>query len=279
MGLDTHVESISPEVARVYLESNRINRPLRPTAIQSYAEDMKNGDWLLNGETICFDENGKLVDGQHRLLAVIQSGCVVDINVSRGVKEENAVLYDRGSGRDARDTLSMKGYPCAVSRYGPAIARVHFILSPNTTINARHKVSDAEIVKFIDQYETDLIKIIGISEGGKKCKGGVNTRQANFQYALFCAYKSGEDIKRLGDFVSMVRTGYVNDSKMDVSAITLRNDIIYKKIDISKNREKKEGTVNIYIENAIYDFCRFKSRKRTYSTCKERVYADWESDK
>lgn len=46
---------------------------------------MKTGRWVLNGETICFDSNGVLRDGHHRLLAIIESGVTIEVLVVRGV--------------------------------------------------------------------------------------------------------------------------------------------------------------------------------------------------
>ena len=72
--ITTKVEKITPELAREYLKKNTDNyRKLARGTVRNYAEDIKNGRWELNGETIVFAESGVLQDGQHRLAAIIQA--------------------------------------------------------------------------------------------------------------------------------------------------------------------------------------------------------------
>ena len=46
---------------------------------------MQNGEWKLNGKSICFDWNGRLLNGQHRLSAVVRSGVPLTTLVVRGL--------------------------------------------------------------------------------------------------------------------------------------------------------------------------------------------------
>ena len=72
---------VSPEFARDVLErsfaSGFTNRPLSKKTVKKYAEAMKKGGWVLNNDAICIDDSGALINGQHRLEAVIVSGCTV----------------------------------------------------------------------------------------------------------------------------------------------------------------------------------------------------------
>lgn len=84
------VEKITPEIAKIYY-SRVINRQ----AVKTYIAQMKTGRWVLNGETICFDSNGVLRDGHHRLLAIIESGVTIEVLVVRGV--DPAAWFDNKS--------------------------------------------------------------------------------------------------------------------------------------------------------------------------------------
>lgn len=64
-------------MAETWLSRNSNNRNLRGQVIASYARDMKSGAWVLNGETVKIASNGQLLDGQHRLNAVVESGQTV----------------------------------------------------------------------------------------------------------------------------------------------------------------------------------------------------------
>lgn len=112
MALKTVVEEITPAKAREYLKFNTRNyRKLSRATVKTYAEDMKNGKWELNGEPICFSESGMLKDGQHRLAAVILSGKTVRMNVTRGVAEE-VTVYNVGKKRTNTDIARARGVDC-----------------------------------------------------------------------------------------------------------------------------------------------------------------------
>jgi hypothetical protein len=79
------VETITPEIAREYLRRNTHNRQIRKSTVESYAKSMRRGNWLLTHQGIGFDEKGNLIDGQHRLEAVVASGCSIEVLVTRGL--------------------------------------------------------------------------------------------------------------------------------------------------------------------------------------------------
>jgi len=84
--MKTTIETITPQFAIDILENhNPLNRNVSENVVQAYANDMKNERWLLTHQGIAFDVNGNLVDGQHRLWAVVFSGKEVLMNVTRGL--------------------------------------------------------------------------------------------------------------------------------------------------------------------------------------------------
>ena len=62
---------ITPELAAMWLERNSDNRKLRKYRAVVMAREMTEGNWKANGESISFDTAGAIVDGQHRLQAII----------------------------------------------------------------------------------------------------------------------------------------------------------------------------------------------------------------
>lgn len=65
---------ITPEIAADMLTRNDGNRPLRPRTWQGYAKDMLAGKWRQTHEAIAVTTSGRLINGQHRLTAVVHSG-------------------------------------------------------------------------------------------------------------------------------------------------------------------------------------------------------------
>ena len=104
--LSTNLEMITPELARALLKSDG-NRPFRRALALRYDESMNRGAWTINGESIKIGESGRLLDGQHRLHAVILHGRPVEMLVTRGiVNEQQAFLtMDSGSKRKTADRL------------------------------------------------------------------------------------------------------------------------------------------------------------------------------
>jgi hypothetical protein len=100
------VEKITPSQARQYLDSNRENRTIRKARVESYAEQMKRGQWQITGDPVRFDPQGRLLDGQHRLLALIASGLKhLEMVVIRDVPTESFKVLDSGLGRSYGDAL------------------------------------------------------------------------------------------------------------------------------------------------------------------------------
>lgn len=98
---------IGPDLARQFLEKNLNNRDVKPTRVAKYVKDMKDGQFIATGAAISFFEDGSLADGQHRLLAIVESGVTIDYPVAFGVPKSAAPNIDTGATRTAGDVLSM----------------------------------------------------------------------------------------------------------------------------------------------------------------------------
>jgi hypothetical protein len=105
---DTVVEEITPEKAASFLLLNHENnRRQRPGVVEMLAAQMMSGEWMLTHQGIAFDVDGKLIDGAHRLNAIIASGVTVRIMVTRGVTDASCI--DSGTRRNINDRLALDG--------------------------------------------------------------------------------------------------------------------------------------------------------------------------
>lgn len=99
---------ITPAMAKRMLERNRENNRRPKTAkVSSYARDMAAGRWLLTGEALKFDTDGALMDGQNRLLAVVESGKTVRFSVVYDLDPKAMAVMDTGATRSFGDVLSV----------------------------------------------------------------------------------------------------------------------------------------------------------------------------
>lgn len=122
------VERITPDVARRYLAANKANRSLNPRTVKKLAAAMMRSEWVLNGESIKFDENGNLIDGQHRLAAIIEADKAIDILVFRGASPEAQDTVDLGSRRSLAAALKIRQIPNHTA-IAAAIAWLHRLQS------------------------------------------------------------------------------------------------------------------------------------------------------
>lgn len=104
------VEVITPEIAKRYLSVMGKNRKLTDARVVELALQMESGDWVLNGETIKFDADGKLIDGQHRLEACILAGKPFSSYVAHGISDPKAfATINTGKSRTYGDVFSAAG--------------------------------------------------------------------------------------------------------------------------------------------------------------------------
>lgn len=100
---------VDPTIAERWLGRNENNRNLNQALVRRYVTDMEAGDWAFTGEAVKFSASGKLLDGQHRLHAIIKSGVTVLMLVVRGLDDPAQDVMDTGRKRTAHDMLKMHG--------------------------------------------------------------------------------------------------------------------------------------------------------------------------
>jgi hypothetical protein len=106
---------VTPALAADWLKNNICNRKLRKAVVANYARQMKRGEWLPIAQDISFDTRHRLINGQHRLTAVIESGVTIRVLVTTGVPERIANsevkpmdLMDTGLPRSLADQLQIQ---------------------------------------------------------------------------------------------------------------------------------------------------------------------------
>lgn len=107
------VVNITPALAADWLALNAKNRNLRQHIVDAYARDMTAGEWHFTGEPIKFEGRGDLIDGQHRLMAIMRCGKTVPMLVVRGLRADVQDFMDSGIKRSVADMLSLQGHTSA----------------------------------------------------------------------------------------------------------------------------------------------------------------------
>lgn len=110
--ITTQLVYFTPEVAHAFLKNRLVQkqRTIRPQHLESLIDDARRGRFKLNGQTVIIDSDGNLMDGQHRLEAVVRSGVGFWSVVVRGINPAYFCTIDSVTRRSAGDTLKSLGY-------------------------------------------------------------------------------------------------------------------------------------------------------------------------
>lgn len=100
-GVTRSVMLVTPALAAEWLLRNTNNRAVSDKAVRSLAEAITAGRWVTTHQGIAFDRDNVLIDGQHRLHAVVLAGVPVSIEVTSGLDRSAVDAIDNG-GRGVR---------------------------------------------------------------------------------------------------------------------------------------------------------------------------------
>jgi hypothetical protein len=226
------IESITPELAEQYLATQKINRAPTNYRVKDYADRMKRGEWHIS-QPIMFSEDGDLFDGQHRLMAVIESGVTCDFLVLRGLPSETRLYVDIGQTRKVYQIAEIMGLGGSLNTK-LATTKAMFIgqsLKPKNKSAEKEALGLAKIGatrttfspnKLIDLYVNHK-EAIDFADRLK------NPATASVKAVVARAYYS-QNHDRLNEFIEVVNTGFVVTA-YDEAAVALRNALITMKAE------------------------------------------------
>lgn len=159
---------LTPALASELWKRNVKNRRFRQSLANFYHIEMKAGRWVCNGETIVFDSQGRLIQGQHRIYAVMMSGVTIMVYMVFDVDPAAFMTMDSGAKRSAADQLEVVGHKNATMLAGAATI-IHRYMEGNMTssnslpntlcIDVIEKCPGLdESVKFVASHRTKLYK-------------------------------------------------------------------------------------------------------------------------
>lgn len=103
------VEVVTPEIAIKYLNTSIGNRNIKKDTITALVNALTKGTFEVNGETIVFDQNGSLMDGHHRMEAIVRANVPAICLVIRGINRNTWTTMDSGTARSLGDVFKFEG--------------------------------------------------------------------------------------------------------------------------------------------------------------------------
>lgn len=249
-------EFIDAGVARRYLQRVRPEdqRRLSSATVKKYTTAMLKEKFDgLNGETIKFDTNNSLIDGQHRLHAIVKADVTIPMLVLRGVHNSAKSTLDCGQKRSKADILKYAGFDMCTN----AVAGVLSAMVGQGVIGA---VAREDVVDYAFKYEEGLTFVVDCFT-----KNLTSVTTAPVKANVARAYYS-EDRGRLREFVNVLVSG-IPKSEDDTAAILLRTWLLI-------NRQARDGAsvLEVYqkTQRALRAFLDREPIKRLYRAREEQ---------
>jgi hypothetical protein len=151
--LAVRLVKITPEVAATYLATMAKNRTIKLRHVRDLVDMLRQGEWQLNGETIKFDANGHLVDGQHRLHAIVQTKITVYSLVVFGLDPAVFGTIDIGKVRSFGDLAGHLGYENA-NTLGGALNTLYTILHGEGAVRQVRVLPKPFLLEYLKAHPT-----------------------------------------------------------------------------------------------------------------------------
>lgn len=239
-------------MARDWLDSRAPNRAISPGIVSMYAAEMKAGNWKKTHQAIAFDSNGQLVDGQHRLSAILDSGVTITLQVCRGMISEDCIAVDMHKKRSVPDSLTISGFKTDKDCVAAANA-IWSVLCPT----------------FFSPTIFQIKEIISINKAGMDflvCNRKNKARYlsiSQFYAAVVIAHNFvPEDV--LINFMGIYLSGKSERPSENCAAMTHRNWMINNGFQLLRGGRANKNLVVFRALKAIEDFSKNTPVKKSY---------------
>lgn len=195
------VIEITPDKAACMLEKNTRNRPLDNSRVKRYTDAIKDGKWKINGECIIISPDGTILDGQHRLWAIIESRKAVEMCVMFNVDEETIATINCGKSRGPGDVLSINGHHnTQVMAPTVRLAYIYDVLDNNMIVRKSVPVTNDVIAQYAEHLMPHIAESVEIASCGAHL---FNRSVMAFCHLVFM--RSNQE--KAEEFIHLIKTG------------------------------------------------------------------------
>lgn len=235
--MKTELTNITPQTAAAILEKNTNNRRLSQPTVNAYAREMQNGRWQVTHQGVAVYDDGTLADGQHRLAAIVESGCTVPMLLTTGIPKASASGIDVNRPRSAIDVIRITGSADWIN--------TKMLQSLRLVYATPKKVTPSELEVLGEHIKGDVEFTDSLFKRNMRGTG------AALRATITLAHYYGASESRLAEFVSMYYSGIVS-SKADTAVIKLR-DYMMSKDSRNSGSSGQKSDLNL-CQNAVRKF-------------------------
>lgn len=177
------VVTVTPEMAMSLLDANTNNRPLNQQHVNRIANQIIGGKWKFNGDSIKLAKNKDILDGQHRLWAVVEAKQPIETVIVRDLEPDSFATIDTlRKPRSGADVLSMHGV--THHRVIISTALQWLIRWQRKTIENFRAPANRVENSDVEQAFVDNPGIMRAAERASKCRGLTSAGMIAFFYFI-----------------------------------------------------------------------------------------------
>ena len=185
--LVSKLEMISPEIAKVMLDKNVRNRRVRVNSVKRWERAMRSGEWKVSPQGIIFAKDGNLLDGQHRLMALIETGATLPFYVTYGADPDIFGVLDCGAIRNFSDRT---GLPRRVAEALRVASEIYCgLYGEAVTVETALKVIPQALIDEIEDIAADNPRSVkGVTQAAVVSAVAARALQGNKQWVRTTFY-------------------------------------------------------------------------------------------
>ena len=148
------VVTMTPQWASQLLgQTKQRNRKFKRRHLERLTSTIQSGNWYITAQGIALDQDNNILDGQHRLAAVVRAEKPIQIMLGRNLDPGIFNVVDTGSTRTAGDALDILG-----SSKGKTVAAALknyqlYYQYPKVKWSGNHTPAHTEVTKLYDLHK------------------------------------------------------------------------------------------------------------------------------
>jgi hypothetical protein len=183
--------TVTPDLAKIWMQLNERNRPESEAQIAFIAGQLKAGEFDLNGETVKFAYDLRLLDGQTRLEACIRTGISFPTVVVWGLDHPAQETVDIGRKRTAAHTLAMRDYTDP-NNLAAAVNLIWAVKNGTLHRSKEYRLTPKELYATIDAHHAGVYDALKIAYDSRREVPMTKSAAAALRYLVLEAGRTPE---------------------------------------------------------------------------------------